>query len=219
MASLLHAVKNIGANASFIRVLLLCMLAACVLTIFPRMAVFYAQCFLGDASQASALISVQIVGQIVSLPLWSWLQDRLAPEKVALAAYGGFGGVMVVFLLLTPSSLAPAAILFGLAGAGLCGFTVMNWAMAPDTIEHTERIAGERHEALTFGLLLTAIKIATGAGAALLGLSLKFSGYPPSPMSSDNQLPDLVMSMTMLPLAGVVACVIILARLRLTHGD
>jgi hypothetical protein len=32
-------------------------------------------------------------------------------------------------------------------------------------------------------------------------------------------LPDLVMSMTMLPLAGVVACVIILARLRLTPGD
>lgn len=219
MTSLARAVKNIGENSRFIRVLLLCMLAACVLTIFPRMAVFYAQSFLGDASKASALISAQIVGQIVSLPLWSWLQDKLAAEKVSMAAYGGFGLVMAVFLLLTPSSPPLAAILFGLAGAGLCGFTVMNWRMAPDAIEYTERLAGERHEALTFGVLLTAIKIATGAGTALLGLSLKFSGYPPPSMTSDAQLPALAVAMTMLPLAGVLACLLIVARLRLPHAD
>lgn len=219
VASLVHAIKNIGGNSRFIRVLLLCMLAACVLTIFPRMAVFYAQCFLGDASKASALISAQIVGQIVSLPLWSWLQNRLAAEKVSMAAYGGFCAVMAIFLLLTPSSLPLATILFGLAGAGLCGFTIMNWRMAPDAVEHTERLVGERHEALTFGLLLTAIKIATGAGAALLGLSLKFSGYQPTPAAGNAQLPGLVIAMTMLPLAGGLTCMLIVAGLRLRHAD
>jgi GPH family glycoside/pentoside/hexuronide:cation symporter len=218
VASLRHAVKNIARNGRFVRVLLLCVLAACVLTIFPRMAVFYAQCFLGDASRASALVSAQIVGQIVSLPLWSWLQDRLPAEKVSMAAYGGFGALMALFLLLTPSTLWLAATLFGLAGVGLCGFTVMNWRMAPDAIEHTELLAGERHEALTFGLLLTAIKMATGAGAALLGLSLKLSGYPPSATPGGTQLPGLVAAMTMLPLIGAVACLLIVAGLRRRHA-
>lgn len=218
LASLLRAITDIGGNSRFVRILLLCVLAACVLTIFPRMAVFYAQCFLGDASKASLLISAQIAGQIVSLPLWSRLQDRHAKEKVSMIAHVGFGAVMALFLMLTPTSLPPAAILFGLAGAGLCGFTVMNWAMAPDVVEHTERLAGERHEALTFGLLLTAIKVANGAGAALLGLSLKLSGYPPVP-AADTELPSLVVAMTMLPLAGVLVCTMVIAKLRLGHAS
>jgi Na+/melibiose symporter-like transporter len=196
--------------------MLMAMLAASLITAFSRMSLFYAQSFLGDASRSSLLVSAQIGGQMISLPLWGRLQARLEKRIVALLAQAGFAAAMLGFFLLSPSSPAPAIGLFGLAGAGLSGLTVMNWAIVPDTIEYTERSAGVRHEALTFGLLVTLIKISSGAGAGLIGLCLEASGYRPD---GGGHPQGMLLTMTGLPILGAIASILILARLRISYRD
>jgi GPH family glycoside/pentoside/hexuronide:cation symporter len=212
--TLARALADLGRNPHLVRAMLLCMVAAALITVFSRMALFYAQSFLGDASRASVLVSAQIIGQMISLPLWGWLQARLEKRTVALLAHSGFAFTMLAFLTLAPSNTALTTALFCLAGMGLSGLTVMNWAIVPDTIEYTERSAGVRHEALTFGLLVTLTKIASGAGAGLIGLCLKASGYQPD---AGTHLQGLVLVMTGLPAIGAAACILILARLRISY--
>ena len=215
--TLLRALAELGRNAHLVRVMVLCTLAASLITAFSRMALFYAQSFLGDTSRASALVSAQIIGQMISLPMWAWLQARLEKRTVALLAHAGFAITMLAFLSLSPSDAAMAAALFCLAGMGLSGLTVMNWAIVPDTIEYTERSSGVRHEALTFGLLITLTKIASGAGAGLIGLCLKASGYRPLSSEGGTHLHGLLLAMTGLPIVGAAACIFILARLRISY--
>lgn len=215
VSSLFRALEDLSRNATFVRVLLLFVLAACMITVFPRMAIFYAESFLGSASKASVLISAQVIGQILSLPVWSLLQDRLTKRQVGMVAYGGFAIIMSIFLLLAPSSLRMAAPLFSLAGAFLCGLTVMNWAIAPDTIKCGEIVPTKRHEAFTFGLLLAAIKVSTGAGAGFIGLSLQISGFEASVAKGYSRIPGIAIGMAGIPLAGAIACLIILAKLQL----
>lgn len=214
--SLAKALVELGRNTVLVRVLLLCMLAAALITIFSRMALFYAQSFLGDASAAAALIFAQITGQIVSLPLWSRLQARFEKRTVALLAYSSFAIAMAAFLSIVSSNSVTAMAIFCFAGMGLSGLTVMNWAMVPDTIEFTERSAGVRHEALTFGLLVMLTKIASGAGTGLVGLCLEVSGYRPSGAGNELDSNALLLAMTALPAIGAVACILILTRLRLS---
>ena len=217
LGSLAGALAELRRNARLVKAMLMCMLAACLITVFSRMALFYAQSFLGDASQASTLVSAQIIGQMVSLPLWGWCQARLEKRAVALLAHTGFAVTMAAFLALSPSAPMVAASLFCLAGMGLSGLTVMNWAIVPDTIEYTERSAGVRHEALTFGLLITLTKISSGAGAGLIGLCLRASGYQAPGADGGAHLQGLLLAMAGLPLLGAIMSILILARLRLSH--
>jgi GPH family glycoside/pentoside/hexuronide:cation symporter len=215
--SLILALATLGRNPRLVRVMTLSVLAASLITVFSRMTLFFAQSFLANASLASALVSAQILGQLISLPLWGWLQERLEKRTVALLAQAGFAVTMIAFLCISPSAPAVASSLFFLAGMGLSGLTVLNWAILPDTIEYTERAVGVRHEALTFGLYVTLTKISSGAGAGLIGLCLKASGYAPPEAGAGTQAHGLLLSMTGLPIVGAAAGIVILAGLRLSH--
>lgn len=219
LGSLVKALGELGRNSHLVRILLLCMLAASLITVFSRMALFYAQSFLGDASQASVLVSAQIAGQIASLPVWARLQAGLEKRSVALLAHAGFALTMVTFLFLSPSEMVTGAALFFLAGMGLSGLTVMHWAIVPDMIEYTEQASGVRHEALTFGLLITLTKIASSAGVGLIGLCLKLSGYQASQADGGLPLAGLLLTMTGLPLLGAGLCILILARMRISYRN
>ncbi len=217
--SFLQALRRLLANRRLMQVICVCVISAGLITVFSRMAVFYAKSWLGDPGLAGTLIAFKVAGQVLALPLWWLLAKRTEKRTAAICAQTLFGGTMAAFLLLAPRSVEVSAVLFFLAGAGLGGLTVMNWALLPDTIEYTELDTGSRHEALTFGLLLALCKAASGAGLALVAWLLELSGYEAAAAEFNSRLPDLLLSMTLVPMMGVIACSLILSRLPMSYRD
>lgn len=212
-----QAIRDLAANREFVWVLLSFALTALLVPMFAKMAIFYANSWLGSPASATILIIAYSVGQIVSLPFWLSLSHLTQKRFAAIIANLVFGLACLVFLVLTPLSVLVTAIVFAMAGFSFAGINIMNWAMIPDTIDHTQRRSGARYEALTFGLLLMVIKISAGFSTALIGFALHLIGYDPEHNGNGDALVGIPVIMVALPLLGVVLCGLTLTRVRLVH--
>ena len=210
-----HALWEIARNTRLLRILLACVLAAALETVFSRTTVFYAKAGLGDAYSATYLVAAQMCGQLVGLPLWQALARKLEKTSTAIAAQLLMAISMGLFFAVSPQSLMFALPLFFLVGVSMGGLTVMNWAIVPDTIEYTEAATGRRHEALTFGVLSCVNKVASGVATALVGWMLAAVDYAHA--DSRDVVAPLIAAMTAIPLLGALASLVVLAGMRLTY--
>lgn len=211
--------KHLWGNRRLMRIFLVCLISAALLTMFSRMTAFYATSWIGDAKFASWLLGAHFVGQLVSAPVWSFIGARHEKKTAAWCAHLLMVLVAVGFLAVAPTAHFAGMFFYFWAGVALSGFTIMNWALVPDAIEYTAARSGARHEATTFGIFTALNKVASGIGMALIGWALHFSGYDVEAAGSDARSPELLWAMTLPTIAGALACAALLSRLSMSHAE
>lgn len=216
--NLSKALASLLSNRRLMRILLVSVISAALLTMFSRMTAFYAKSWLDDAELASWLLGAHFIGQIVSAPAWSHLGVRLEKKTAARAAHVLMGVVAVGFLVTAPTTSFMAMFFYFWAGVALSGFTIMNWALVPDCVEYTQAQSGARHEAVTFGVLTSLNKVSSGLGMALIGWALHFSGYDGQSGAGDRSF-ELLLAMTLPAAAGALVCILLLGALSMSHAE
>jgi GPH family glycoside/pentoside/hexuronide:cation symporter len=210
-----RALLDLSRNRRLMRVFLVSLLSAALLTVFSRMTVFYTKSWKAGTEVATWLLTAHFIGQILAAPLWSFIGTRLEKKTAAQAAHILMALVALVFLAAAPTTYQVAAFFYFFAGIALSGFTIMNWALVPDCIEYTEAQSGARHEAMTFGILTALSKVSAGIGAVFIGWALHFSGYD-APTGGKASM--LLLAMTLPTVVGALACVFVLNTLAMSHA-
>lgn len=211
--------RDLWRNHRLLRIFLIGVISAALLTMFSRMTAFYAKSWVGNAEFASWLLGTHFIGQIVAAPAWSILAVRFEKRTAAWCAHLLMMLVALGFLVVRPSALATGIFFYFWAGVALSGLTIMNWALVPDCIEYTETQAGARHEATTFGIYTALNKVASGVGMAFIGWALHLSGYNAGAEDAGAQSLGLLWAMTLPALIGALACVLLLSRLPMSHAE
>ena len=130
-------------------------------------------------AKVTLLTAVFFLPLIASIPLMSWLAQRLSKRSV-------YGGSMLLCGLYFPllfffgflpgiSKLLQSFFVLGL-GIPIAGLFVFPQALLADIIDFDEQRTGERREALYFGVQATLQKMGLGLAAALFALLLALFG-------------------------------------------
>lgn len=216
--ALVTALMRLARNQRLLIMATIAAATALFIPMFAKMALFYAKSWLADPALGTLLMVAYAIGQIISLPIWLAAAQRLEKRTAAIAACLVLVVGCISFLLVLPREPMLAAGWFALAGFAFGGINTMNWAMIPDTVEYTEARDGERHEALTFGLMVLNMKVFSGVSIALVGWTLSVSGYDAASAMPGDMLMGIPLCMTLAPLVGAMLCIFLLLRLDLSHA-
>lgn len=199
-------------NGPLIQILLVVVIGSIAATMFVKNILYYFKYNLNAEEWGAVAVVIPAAMMFIGVPFWTWI-SRLISKRNTLILCCAIGAATYLAFYLNPS-LAPEAslaimVLMGLATAGN---GVMFWAILPDTIEYGEARTGHRHEAKVFGLAMFAMKAALGVNAVLLGWLLQQTGYVANQPQSLQTLAGIKAIMTLIPLAGVLACIVVLWR-------
>lgn len=203
------AIVRLLSNRRLLLLLGVCAAASVFTPLFAKMTVHYANAWLGDPALATPLLLGYSLAQIAAQPAWTMIANRTHKRTAALAAHGLAAAVALAFAVIHPGSLSMAMPLFLLAGAATGGVYMINWAIFPDTVEDGD-------DALSTGLLLFVLKIASGLGMGVAAAALSMIGYEPAE-ASGARLPGIIVLMGLGPVLGAVAAFLFLKSLRLRH--
>ena len=141
--------------------------------------VYFIKYNLDAEAQTGALLGLQAVGAILSIPFWVWLAGRTSKRAAWMLGSVLLGGVQTGLYFFAPgeaSQIAPAFL-----GIGVClgAFAVIFWSMVPDTVEYGQWRSGVRDEGMAFSLSTFSQKSGVALGVAVLGFWLSHTGYVP----------------------------------------
>jgi glycoside/pentoside/hexuronide:cation symporter, GPH family len=188
------------------------------ITVFSGAIVYFANYVVNDGTWASAALFATMIAQLASVPFWIWLGSRWNKRATMMLAYSLFAIGLFGFFAFAIAEPTFRIALMATIGVAFCGINIIIWAMLPDVIDYGEWQSGQRLEALPVGMFLLVRKCASGGGAALLGLLLTFAGYTGGSTIGADFSDRLVALMTIVPLAGLVCCAVILVQYRLSHA-
>jgi glycoside/pentoside/hexuronide:cation symporter, GPH family len=147
---------------------------------------------------------------LLCAPFWVWFAKRFSKRDAwlfgSLFAAAGYVG----FFLNQSASAGVTFAWIALIGIGTSAYAIMYWAMLPDTVEFNEWKLGERSEAKIVGFAAFAQKTALAINALVLGQALEWVGFIANQPAGTGTIFGIKFIMTMVPLAGVVASVLIL---------
>lgn len=177
--------------------------------LFAKMTVHYANTWLGDPALATPLLLGYSLAQIAAQPLWTSIANRSQKRTAAMVAHDLAALVALAFVIVRPGILLSAVPFFLLAGAATGGVYMINWAIFPDTVERSD-------EALSTGVLLFVLKVASGLGMGVAAGALSIIGYDPAAASGEHLL-GIVVLIGLGPILGGVMALLFLAPLHLRH--
>lgn len=205
--------KQFSQNLPLVQVFSVIIAVSVAVTMFGKNILYYFKYVLEAPAGAETLALIATpVAMLVLVPVWAILAQktskRLAWMVGASIAAAGF----LAFYLNTSKELSVAYGIIAVIAIGCSSFGVLFWSMLPDTVEWGEAKLGARHEAKVFGFASFAQKAALGLNALLLGLILDAIGYSANDVQTPLALSGIVATMSLVPLAGVLASVAILWR-------
>jgi GPH family glycoside/pentoside/hexuronide:cation symporter len=117
----------------------------------------------------------------VCLPLWMWLAKRLGKKTTWLISFlPGLSGALMIFFLLGPGDLIPAAVILVWAGSSFSAGMFLGPSMQADVIDYDELYTGRRREAQYNGLWSVMTKFTVIPSMAVPLAILASYGYVPN---------------------------------------
>lgn len=140
---------------------------------------FYIEANAYQFARIEVIMTAFAVTILCSIPLWTYLTGTIGRKKVWAFACGWVVFCGLHFLLFEPAIIGGIPVQIVLIGAGFGAFSVLIWAMIPDTIEYGQFAYGERAEGAVFGSVLFAQKVSSGIMGLTVGWVLSWIGYDP----------------------------------------
>lgn len=197
-------------NGPLVRIFLVIIAVGVALTMFSKNILYYFKYVLEAPQLATFALIAPALAMILFVPVWVWIAGKTSKRTAWMIGSAISGtGYLAFWLNPWPEPAAVFAIIAVIALGG-SSFGVLFWSMLPDTVEWGEAREGVRHEAKVFGFASFAQKAALGLNALLLGISLDAVGYVANQDQSPETLTGITALMSLAPLAGVIASVLIL---------
>lgn len=176
---------------------------------------------------------VRLLGSLPAIPLYFLLGGlamiggaMLTPFVVrAIGKKWAFVVSMIVvaatavpFYVIQPGQpgLVFACHLAGMVAAGVNA--TLYWTLVADTADFAEWRFGARTTGIIFSATTCAQKAGMGIGAAVAGYLLDYYGYLPNEPLSDSARQGILLMMSLIPAAGLVALAALFCRYGLTEG-
>lgn len=125
---------------------------------------------------------------LTSVPAWTLAIRKLGRKKSWATASVWLimcGAHLTIFGPWIVSGIPMQIVAMGLAGSA---YSILIWAIIPDTVEYGQYAYSERAEGATFGATLFAQKVSQAIMGFLVGLMLSWSGYS---STAETQLPEV----------------------------
>ena len=196
-------------------------LASLTTPMFSKGVIYLSKYVWGDATLSGRALMAMVIGQVVSLPFWTWVSNRYEKSKGLMGAHLTLALAFLISLMISlihayTSNDILIAFTF-IAGLGAGGIYSLIWSLLPDAIDHGERRLGARYEGIQFGLLIFSMKAASAVGTGLLAFALDVVGYAPNLAQTDIVKKAIVMIVYGAPVAGSIGCAALLLHYRITH--
>jgi len=135
---------------------------------------------LGKPNMGSTLLGIMLITQVLFLPLFVYLGNRISKSKALLIGLCLWAVMMAAGWFLTGDLPNVALYLYAfLLGISISPVGFMPWAILPDITDVDELMTGRRREGIYVGFMTFLRKISAGLALALLGFSLDLANYDP----------------------------------------
>lgn len=153
--------------------------------------VYFIKYNLNAEAQTGALLGLQALGAVLSIPLWVWLAGRTSKRAAWMLGSVLLGSLQTGLYFFAPSDASQIAPAFFVMGVCLGAFAVIFWSMVPDTVEYGQWKSGVRDEGMAFSLSTFSQKSGVALGVGLLGFWLSNVGYMPDAVQTEISLNGL----------------------------
>jgi len=153
--------------------------------------VYFFKYNLNAEAQTGALLGLQALGAVLSIPLWVWLAGRTSKRAAWMLGSVLLGCLQTGLYFFAPSDASQIAPAFFVMGVCLGAFAVMFWSMVPDTVEYGQWKSGVRDEGMAFSLSTFSQKSGVALGVGVLGFWLSTIGYMPDAVQTEISLNGL----------------------------
>lgn len=135
---------------------------------------------LGKPNMGSTLLGIMLITQVLFLPLFVYLGNRISKSKALLIGLCLWAVMMAAGWFFTGDTPTTALYVYAfLLGISISPVGFMPWAILPDITDVDELMTGKRREGIYVGFMTFLRKISAGLALALLGFSLDIAKYDP----------------------------------------
>jgi len=135
---------------------------------------------LGKPNMGSTLLGIMLITQVLFLPLYVYLGNRISKSKALLIGLCLWAVMMAAGWFFTGDTPTTTLYIYAfLLGISISPVGFMPWAMLPDITDVDELMTGRRREGIYVGFMTFLRKISAGLALALLGFSLDIAKYDP----------------------------------------
>jgi Na+/melibiose symporter-like transporter len=147
------------------------------------------------------LAVVATIVQILAMPLWVRVADRIGTARAAAVAAFAYGAAALGYLLCGPGDVAPAVIVAALSGLGQAGCYMLPFALMPTVVAGVDAEDAARNAGFLTAIWVSGEKLGLAFGGAAAGLMLGIVGYA----SGQDSQPAAVLHAVPILFAGIPA--------------
>lgn len=214
-----QGLKSIIVDRHAIIILLASFFCALTVPIFTKSFSYFCKYNLNDQTLIAKGLTLMVIAQTVSTPIWSYLSTRYEKHHTLIAAHGLSILSVVYFSFLVTDSSAIFVLGCLLVGAAAGGLWSVIWGMAPDVIDKLNHDSSIRSEAIFIALVVVLMKVGHGFSASLLGNVLTYNGYVANSVQNYAVLAAIRWVMCGFPVMGALICMACLYKYRLGHAQ
>ena len=157
-----------------------------------------------DTNAQSIATFLTTGGMLLSAAIAKPLAQRFGKAEISSAANALAAGICLLLFVLRPRNVWVYVILTTVSYFSLGVFTMVNWALITDVIDHQEILTGVREDGSVYALYSFARKLGQAASAGLTGFLLSAIGYSQETAFDRGVLEGVYNIATLLPAAGFI---------------
>jgi len=163
-----------------------------------------------DTNAQSIATFLTTGGMLLSAAVAKPLAQRFGKAEVSSAANALAAGICLLLFALRPQNVWVYVALTTISYFSLGVFTMVNWALITDVIDHQEILTGVREDGSVYALYSFARKLGQAASAGLTGFLLSAIGYSQDTAFDSGVVSGIYSIATLLPAAGFAVLALIL---------
>jgi len=139
---------------------------------------YFAKYILSDTGSSTYGVAIYTVSSAILIPVWYKLTHHFDKRRLLLIA-NCFGALVLlgVGLLVNKGDSILFFLGCGLLGIIMSAYLLIPYSLVPDLVDYYRNKIGDQHEAVYFGLWMTAHQIGIAVAGLLLGTFLGLYGY------------------------------------------
>lgn len=163
---------------TFVYSLLMYLTAFVAIDTVSSVIVYFMKYYLLRGSEANYVSGTLLVVQVVALPVFVVMSKRIGKMRAYIVGAAIWLVMMLISLLITPSSPAFAIYVFaGLVGVGTGGIVVMMYAIFPDIPDVDELASGQRREGIYSAMVTFVRKLSSALAIFVVSQAIGAAGY------------------------------------------